>query len=90
MSVAKWLPSLLIAVSLAKTGVEPAVTVNGVFLPVGAVGKTVTDEVSLWRVTFCCRAALIDKNRQRCVFSSFSFYSATEMALNRKKSGTQT
>jgi hypothetical protein len=36
-----------------------------------------------------CRAALIDKNRQRCVFS-FSFYSATEIALNRKKIGTQT
>jgi hypothetical protein len=37
-----------------------------------------------------CRAALIDQNRQRCVFSSFSFYSATEMALNRKKIGIQT
>ena len=35
-----------------------------------------------------CRAALINENCISCVFSTFSFLSASGMALNHKKLGT--
>jgi hypothetical protein len=59
---------------------------HGLATAQGGCGQIVNEELPIP----CCRAALIDKNRQRCVFSSFSFYSATEIALNRKKIGTLT
>jgi threonine synthase len=37
---------------------------------------------------FTCRAALINENCIGCVFSTFSFLSASGMALNHKKLGT--